>query len=312
MTLTQLQYTISVADQGNFTIAAQKSFVTQPTLSMQVQKLEEELGVTLFNRNTKPITLTEVGEKVVAQAKKIIAEAQRMNDVVALEQGVVGGTFRLGIIPTVMPTLLPMFLKTFIKNFPKIDLKIEELNTENITRQLVEGNLDAGIAATPLGNDQIIEKPLYYEPFVGYITNGHPLASIDHLEIEDLENTTLLVLEDGHCFRENVFNLCKINKSSNSPFDIKSGSFETLILLANEGLGMTLLPYLNTLQLNSENTANLRYFKEPEPAREISLIHSKNNLKTPVINALSETISSIIRGAIRFDNIKVISPKKNN
>lgn len=309
MTLNQLQYTLAVAEHGNFTIAAQKSFVTQPTLSMQVQKLEEELGVKLFNRNTKPISLTEVGAKILSQAKIIVEEAARMKDIVALEKGIVGGVFRLGMIPTVMPTLLPMFLKTFTKKYPKVDLKIEELTTENITKLLIEGNLDAGIAATPLGHSQIIEKPLYYEPFVGYITEGHPLANINELEIEDLENTSILVLEDGHCFRENIFNLCKIDNRSH--FDIKSGSFETLIHLANEGLGMTLLPYLNTLHLTRENKANLRHFKTPEPAREISLLHSKNHLKIPVINALNETISGIIRGAIRYDNIKVISPKKH-
>ena len=127
MTLTQLKYTLAVAEQGNFTLAAEKCFVTQPTLSMQVQKLEEELDIELFNRKAKPITLTAVGEKIIAQAKVILEEAKRMNDVVATERGVVEGHFRIGIIPTVMPTLLPLFLNTFIKKYPNCFLILYDI-----------------------------------------------------------------------------------------------------------------------------------------------------------------------------------------
>ena len=308
MTLTQLKYTLAVAEQGNFTLAAEKCFVTQPTLSMQVQKLEEELDIELFNRKAKPITLTAVGEKIIAQAKVILEEAKRMNDVVATERGVVEGHFRIGIIPTVMPTLLPLFLNTFIKKFPKVNLKIEELNTASIVEELSTGKLNAGIAATPLDHPQLIEKPLYYEPFVGYTPKSHPLSSIKKLEVEDLEKMDILVLEDGHCFREHVLNLCQTSRKLKS-FDLKSGSFETLIRLANEGMGMTLLPYLQTRALSEKDKENLRYFESPEPAREISMIYSKNLLKIPIIEALSETIEGVLRGAIQFENIKVITPK---
>jgi LysR family hydrogen peroxide-inducible transcriptional activator len=308
VTLTQLKYTLAVAEEGNFTLAAEKCFVTQPTLSMQVQKLEEELDVTLFNRKAKPVTLTAVGEKIIAQAKVILEEAKRMKDVVAMERGVVEGAFRIGIIPTVMPTLLPLFLNTFIKKFPKVTLKIEELNTASIIEELSTGKLDAGIAATPLDHPQLIEKPLYYEPFVGYIPKSHPLSSLTKLDVEDLEKMDILVLEDGHCFREHVLNLCQTTRNSKS-FDLKSGSFETLIKLADEGMGMTLLPYLQTRNLSDKNKDHLKYFESPEPAREISMIYSKNLLKIPIIEALSETIEGVLRGAIKFENIKVITPK---
>ncbi len=308
MTLTQLRYTLAVAEESNFTQAAEKCFVTQPTLSMQVQKLEEELDIELFNRKAKPITLTAVGEKIIAQAKVILEEAKRMSDVVATERGVVEGRFRIGIIPTVMPTLLPLFLNTFIKKFPKVNLKIEELNTASIVDELSAGKLDAGIAATPLDHPQLIEKPLYYEPFVGYTPKSHPLSSMKKLEVEDLEKMDILVLEDGHCFREHVLNLCQTTRKSKS-FDLKSGSFETLIRLANEGMGMTLLPYLQTRGLSEMDKKNLRYFESPEPAREISMIYSKNLLKIPIIEALSDTIEGVLRGAIQFENIKVITPK---
>ena len=308
MTLTQLYYMSAVAEYGNFTVAADKCFVTQPTLSMQVQKLEDELGVKIFNRATKPIVLTDIGKKILIQAKRITEEATRMQDIVSTEKGFIGGEFKLGIIPTVMPTLLPMFLKTFIQKYPKVDLKIEELTTQNITKMLEKGHLDAGIAATPLGLDSILELPLYHEPFVGYIPEGNPLHAVEQIEIEDLNMTDLLVLEDGHCFRNHVLNLCQMNRIESNPFDLKSGSFETLINLADEGLGMTLLPFLHGNSLTDNKKKNLRFFPEPAPAREVSLIHSKSQLKLPIINALRSAVSSIIRGAIKFENIKIISP----
>ena len=310
MTLTQLHYMAAVAEYGNFTIAADKCFVTQPTLSMQVQKLEEELEVKIFNRATKPIALTDIGEKILVQAKKITEEATRMKDIVSIEKGFVGGEFKLGIIPTVMPTLLPMFLNNFIKKHPKVDLKIEELTTQNITRMLEEGHLDAGIAATPLSMDHILELPLYHEPFVGYVPEGNTLHSIEQIEIDDLSLTDLLLLEDGHCFRNHVLNLCQMNQIESNQFDLKSGSFETLINLADEGLGMTLLPFLNANSLTADKKNNLRFFPDPAPAREVSLIHYKSKLKLPIINALRSTISSIIRGAIKFENIKIITPDR--
>ena len=310
MTLTQLHYMNAVAEYGNFTIAAEKCFVTQPTLSMQVQKLEEELGVKIFNRSTKPIILTDIGKKILVQAKKITEEATRMKDIVSTEKGFIGGEFKLGIIPTVMPTLLPMFLNTFIKKYAKVDLKIEELTTHNIVKMLEEGHLDAGIAATPLGLNSIIELPLYHEPFVGYIPKGNSLHSIKQIEVDDLNMTDLLVLEDGHCFRNHVLNLCQMNQIEGKPFDLKSGSIETLINLSDEGPWMTLLPYLHGNNLTDLKKKNLRFFPEPAPAREVSLIHYKSQLKLPVINAIRSTIINIIRGAIRFENIEVITPER--
>ena len=308
MTLTQLEYTLAVAEVGNFTLAAEKCFVTQPTLSMQVQKLEDELGVKLFNRNTKPIGLTQIGSKILTQAKTIVEESKRMDDIVSMEKGEVKGEFKLGIIPTVMPTLLPMFLNNFIKKYPKVNLKIEDLNTSSIEEKLLGGRLDAGIAATPLENSKLIEKPLYYEPFVGYIPKSHPLSKLESIEPIDIEELEILVLEDGHCFRNHVLKLCKTTSISKS-FDLKSGSFETLVNLVNEGPWVTILPYLQTLKMSSIDKENLRYFKDPEPAREISIVYNKSQLKLPIIEALSNQIEGIIRGAIRFDNVQLIAPK---
>tara|TARA_B110000483_G_scaffold181730_1_gene214906 strand:- start:99 stop:1037 length:939 start_codon:yes stop_codon:yes gene_type:complete len=309
MTITQLHYVLAVAEYQNFTKAAEKCFVTQPSLSMQIQKLEDQLKVQIFDRSKKPIELTEVGRKIVNQAKNIVNEADRINDIVDQQKGFIGGEFRLGIIPTVMPTLLPMFLKTFIKRYPKVKLKIEELTTEEIIQRIKDGHLDAAIAATPLKQEQIKERVLFYEPFVGYVPQNHRLSSKSKLEVSDLDIDEMLLLEDGHCFRDGVLNLCKALKSQNTDeFQLESGSIEMLIKLANEGMGMTLLPYLHTLDLKDNEKENLLFFNEPSPAREVSLIYHKSELKIQITDALHSTISGIIRGAIAFQNVQIISP----
>ena len=309
MTITQLKYVLAVAEHQNFTKAAEKCFVTQPTLSMQIQKLEDQLDIQIFDRSKKPIELTEVGRKIVNQAKNIVNEADRITDIVDQQKGFIGGEFKLGIIPTVMPTLLPLFLKSFIKRYPKIRLKIEELNTEEIMQRINDGHLDAAIAATPLKNEQIKERVLFYEPFVGYIPSNHRLTSKKTIEVSDLNINDMLLLEDGHCFRDGVLNLCNAKKTKDlSEFQLESGSFEMLVKLTNEGMGMTLLPYLHTLDLKEKEQEKLHYFSEPSPAREVSLIYHKSELKIQIIDALHKIISGIIRGAIAFQNVQIISP----
>jgi len=309
MTITQLQYVLAVAEYQNFTLAAQKSFVTQPTLSMQVQKLEDELDVLIFDRSKKPIGITEVGKKIVAQAKNIVNEAERIHDIVDQDKGFIGGDFTLGIIPTIMPTLLPMFLKTFITKYPKVNLIIREQSTESLIKNILEGHLDAGIAATPLEIEFIKERPLYYEPFVGYVPVGHRLGNAKKLDPEDLDITDILLLKDGHCFRDGVINLCNSPKNRNDEhFQLQSGSFETLVNLSNEGMGMTLLPYLNTLELDANKKKNLKHFNNPSPAREVSLIYHKSELKIQITEALRDVISGIVRGAIAFQDVEIISP----
>ncbi|CAI8157444.1 MAG: Hydrogen peroxide-inducible genes activator [Bacteroidota bacterium] len=311
MTITQLKYCIAVAEHRNFTTAAEHAFVTQPTLSMQIQKLEKELDLTIFDRTQKPIALTAVGKKIIEQAKLIVSESERMLDVVDQEKGVIGGTFKLGIIPTIMPTLLPMFLQTVLKAYPQLVLEIEEMPTQQILEQLEKGTLDAGIAATPLGMEQIVEKPLYYEPFMVYIPSHSKLNKEEVITSEMLKSERMLLLQDGHCFRDSALNICKLQHNSPQPFEIKSGSFETLVQLANEGLGITLLPYLNAKQLGQKHQKNIKSFGVPEPAREISVIYHKRGLKLHIIDALHEKIRAIIRGAIVYEDVKIISPKSS-
>jgi LysR family hydrogen peroxide-inducible transcriptional activator len=309
MTITQLKYVLSVAEYQNFTVAAEHSFVTQPTLSMQIQKLEDELSAKIFNRSTKPIELTEIGKKIVDQAKIIVDESNRITDIVHQQKGYIGGEFKLGIIPTVMPTLLPMFLLNFTKKYPKVKLIIEELTTEEIIRKLTDGHIDAAIAATPLENEAIKERPLYYEPFVGLIPKGHRLYNNKNIDVDELEVDDILLLEDGHCFKDSVLNLCRSYRSDSSrSFQLQSGSFDTLIKLSKEGLGMTLIPYLQTLDLSEKDQGFLREFKTPPPAREVSLLYHKSQLKMQLIEALKNTIDGVVRGAISFSDVKIISP----
>jgi len=309
MTITQLQYVLAVAEHKNFTLAAEKCFVTQPTLSMQIQKIEEELNVLIFDRSKKPIQLTAIGQKIVEQAKNIVNEAGKIKDIVEFQKGFIGGEFRIGIIPTIMPTLLPMFLNNFIKKYPKIKLIIEELNTNEIITRLKNGHLDAAIAATPLEDEKIKEIVLYYEPFVAYVPENNSISQKAEIEISDLNLDDILLLQDGHCFRDGILNLCKNKEmTGKNSFQLESGSFETLIKLADEGLGTTLLPYLHTLNLNDKDKLKLRQFKEPKPAREVSLIYPKSELKIHIIDALRNTISGVVKGAIAFQNVQIISP----
>lgn len=309
MTITQLKYVLAVAEHQNFTVASEHCFVTQPTLSMQIQKLEDQLGVKIFNRSKKPIQLTQVGEKIVEQAKTIVDESNRISDIVDQQKGYIGGEFKVGIIPTIMPSLLPMFLKTFINKYPKVNLIIEELTTEEIIKKLTDGHIDAAIAATPLENELIKERVIYYEPFVGFIPDGHRLQDKTTIDTNDLELNDILLLEDGHCFKESVLNLCSAyKKETSSHFHLESGSFNTLIKLSKENLGMTLLPYLHTLDLNEHDQEFLKEFNAPVPAREVSLLYHKSQLKMQLIEVLKDVIDSVIRGAIAFSDVNIISP----
>lgn len=311
MTITQLKYVLAVAEYQNFTLASEKCFVTQPTLSMQIQKLEDELNIIIFNRKKKPIELTAVGHKIIAQAKIILDESNRISDIVDQQKGYVGGEFKLGIIPTITPTLLPLFLNNFIKKYPKVNLKIEELNTNEILKKLKDGHLDAAIASTPLENDQIRERVLYYEPFVGFMSESHRLYKKNLITVDDLNLDDILLLEDGHCFKDSVINICRGFKTTTTEsFKLESGSFNTLLKLSKEGMGMTLLPYLHTLDLKEEDKKYLKEFEKPAPAREVALVYHKSQLKMQLVNALKNTIDGVIRGVISFSDVKIISPLK--
>ena len=310
MTLIQLQYIIAVARWQSFTIAAEKSFVTQPTLSMQVQKLEEELGVQLFDRNKKPVSVTPVGQKIVAQAAITLGEAMRIKDLIDQAKGSVSGEFHLGIIPSVMPSLLPLFLKTYTEKYPKVTLYLEELQTNDMLHALKSRVIDAGIAATPLEESGIVESPLYYEPMVAFVGQDSPLFAKAKIRPEDLSSEQLLLLENGHCFRNSVLNLCRsaYKQSEEQRFRLSSGNFDTLVGLSKDGFGTTVLPYLTAMSLPEKDRTMIREFETPVPARQISLIRTTDQLRKNVSDSIEQTVRGIIRGMIFLEQTKVLGP----
>ena len=291
MTLVQLEYIVALDALRHFAKAAAHCHITQPSLSMQVQKLEEELGVQIFIR-TNPVTTTETGQIVIDQSKRILAEARMMQQLIQQEKNIVAGTLKIGIIPTLAPYLLPQFLQAFIKQYPQVRLSIHELTTENIVRQLKNGSLDAGIMATPLNTAELKEEFLFNEEFVAYVSRKEKLFNKKYLLPDDINVHSMWLLEEGHCLRNQVMNLCALQKDASieKHFDYAAGSIETLKHFVDKNGGITLLPELATYNMNSTKKNMLRYFKSPAPVREISLVTLKTFTKTRLIHILKQSI----------------------
>ncbi len=298
MTLTQLSYIIAVDRYRHFATAAEKTYVTQPTLSMQIHKLEEELDVTIFDRSKSPVVPTEIGEKIIAEAKEIMKQSKHIEDLAALTDEELRGTFRVGIIPTVAPYLLPLFLRTFTDKYPKVKLIFEEMITSDLLELLDQDMLDVCILATPVERGNVFEEELYYEPFVGYVSREHPLADKEELELDDLEAANLWLLNEGHCFRDQTVKLCKKQRRemmSNARIEFESGNLETLKQLVEQDFGMTLLPYLAKNQIDEQCAkAHLRHFKEPAPRRKVRLAYGREYLKKNIVQAFIKEIREAI------------------
>lgn len=313
MTLTQLEYIIAVDTYRHFGRAAAKCFVTQPTLSMQIQKLEEELGARIFDRSKMPVIPTEVGETVITQAREVIKESNRIKEIIIESQDYVGGTLQLGIIPTIAPYLLPLFIASFIKKYPQITLHVEELQTEHILKRLYDETIDAGILVTPTEERGIFEMPLYYEKFVVYTSKNHPLSRKDFIKSNDLDTSDIWLLTQGHCFRNQMLNLCQKRETQNkiSNFDFESGSLETLRKLVEQESGYTLLPELAIREFNKSQQNMVRFFEAPAPAREVSIITRRNHLKQKQTAALKEQIiKNLPESLLQPENKQIISWKK--
>lgn len=298
MTLTQLSYIIAVDRYRHFATAAEKSYVTQPTLSMQIHKLEDELGVTIFDRSKSPVIPTEIGEKIIAEAKKIVKQSKHIEDLASLKDDELRGTFRIGIIPTVAPYLLPLFLRNFRNKYPEVRLVFEEVVTDELLDLLNQDYLDIGIIATPADRGNIFEEDLYYEPFMGYVSTEHSLAKKERLTVDDLEVANLWLLNEGHCFRDQTVKLCKKfrkDKLDNPKIEFESGNLETLKQLVEQDFGMTLLPYLAKNQIDEQCAkAHLREFDDPVPRRKIRIVYGREYLKKNIIDAFKQEIITAI------------------
>lgn len=307
MTTVQLEYAVALDAYRSFVTAAEKCFVTQPTLSMQIQKLEDELEVKLFDRSQLPIVPTQIGTLVLEQARMVLKENARIKELISEHKKEVRGTLRVGIIPTLAPYLLPPLIHQFTSRNPAVKLEIWEFPTEEIVVQLKKGQLDCGILATPLDDKLLIETPLFYESFVVYTSPEHKIAQKKVLSPQDLPHADILLMNEKHCMRNQVLNICSRRETRRAVKNLEynTGSVETLKRLVELNAGWTILPELSVAGLNNKQLDLIRYFRSPEPVREISLVTNHLFVRDSLIRALKEAILKQIP-----DKMKIKAKKK--
>ncbi len=290
MNLAQLKYVVALDEHRHFARAARSCGVTQPTLSTQLAKLERELGVQIFDRDRRPVEPTDLGREIVGQARQVLREAGRFEEVIQDARGVVAGDLRVGVLPTLAPYLLPRFVSNLSRRYPGISLSVEELMTEQVLQGLAADHLDVGVVATSEGEGGWIERKLFEEAFFGYLAPGHPLLERDRLRREDLELDDLWILHEGHCFRDQILELCEDLRREGAgrrPVTFRSGNLETLKQMVDASGGMTLLPGLAVDGLKGPERDRVRPFVEPSPARTVRLVRGKTYLKRSLIEAFA-------------------------
>jgi LysR family transcriptional regulator, hydrogen peroxide-inducible genes activator len=286
MTLVQLEYVVAVDTHRHFGIAAKHCFVTQPTLSMQLQKFEEELGIKIFDRSRLPVVPTEAGLQVVAQARRILKEAQAMTELANNQSEAVAGEIRLGIIPTLAPYLLPSLYRQMRQSFPQVTLVVRETITEEILRELKQNRLDCALLATPIRDSAVFEDPLFYEELYIYLSKKNPLYNKRYVMPGEINADQLWLLEEGHCFRSQVLNLCELRKGTMLPLRYETGNIDTLKRLVDETDGITILPELAIREFSRKELNLVKRFKSPFPTRQISLVTHRQQIKTRMLEAL--------------------------
>ena len=287
MTIQQLEYLIAVDKHRHFGHAAESCFVTQPTLSAQLSKLERDLGVILFDRTKMPVIPTEMGVQIIEQAKRVVSESKGIYELVAHLKGDISGVIKLGIIPTLAPYLLHLFIRKFLEKYPHVKLEVHEMVTEEVVKKLKNDELDLGIVVTPLHETGVVEKPMFYEKFYAYLSKEHPLLKEDVFHPEKVLKEDLWVLQQGHC-------LCDQSLSGPKNFHYESGSLEGLKNMVNRYKGVTLLPELATLELSDEEKTRLRPFDGISPTREVSIILNRSFLKQKLVELLFKEITDSI------------------
>lgn len=308
--LTQLEYALAVEKHRHFGHAAKACHVSQPTLSQQLQKLEEEVGVMLFDRLQKPVIPTPEGTRFLEQAKVVIREHLKLLHISRQKKsGEPAGEFRLGVIPTVASCLVPLFAESFARKFPKVELFLDEMKTETLLSELRDDRIDGGILATPVQGASISLKthPLYYEAFDLYAAPNHQVLKKKLLEADDLAADQMWLLSEGNCLRTQVLNFCSFSKGDQPVlrnFHFQGGSLDTIVRLVDQSEGYTLLPSLMRRSLDEEASARLRHFRAPIPAREISFVYRRDHWKLDIIAALEATIRSSVPGEVSLEKPK--------
>ncbi|WP_394826401.1 hydrogen peroxide-inducible genes activator [Pendulispora albinea] len=301
LTLTQLRYLLAVDEHRSFRGAAESCHVSQPALSMQIRRLEEILGVRLFDRETSPVVTTDVGTRVVTQARLVLRECARFPDV-AQSFDMVSGSYRLGVIPTLARTLIPRLVTSFTKAYPRVHLVIEELPTDLLVRRLLEDTMDGGLAVTPLGIPAIHERHLGFERFFVYLSPKHALTKLTEIRQSDLVEYKPWLLSEEHCFRTQILHLCSVDmrpEPADGGIRFEAGSLDTLVDIVDTGHGLTLLPELVAARIAPERKSQLRPFAPPVPVRRISLIHSRQQERRPLTDALLSTLSERLPASLR-------------
>lgn len=296
MSLIQYEYVVAVDTYRSFMIAAEKCFVTQPTLSMQIQKLENTLGVQIFNRKRQPVSPTEIGNSIIAQARVLIAEHKKIQDIVCDHRKELMGELKIGIIPTIAPYILPKIITQFMLKFPQVKLVIWEQTTEQIIQQLKLGLIDCGILSTPILETRLLEMPLFYEDFVAYVSKNSELAKKKTIHPRDIHIDELWILSEGHCMRDQVLNICQRRESTIGfkHYEYNTGSIETLKRMVDENNGATILPEFALKDFTKSQLEKVRYFKAPQPAREISIVTNNGFTKKRLIETLKNEILEFV------------------
>jgi LysR family hydrogen peroxide-inducible transcriptional activator len=312
MTITQIEYILAVDKYRHFGKAARACNVTQPTLSMQLQKAEEEVGVVLFDRSKNPILPTDEGTQIIEQSRLVLREYKKIFSIIAASKNDVRGEFRLGVIPTLAPYVIPLFAGKFVQQYPDVMLTIEEFKTEEIIELLNRDEIDAGLLVTPIVGESFIERVLFHEPFSVFASANHPLLKKVKIKDKDLDTSDVWLLNEGHCFRQQVLNLCKLRKEHGLHDNLKfeSGNLETLKNMVLNSSGYTLLPHLAVLNLSKDELKHVREFQTPIPTREVSLVHNRIFLKEKIISSLEEAIIDSLPeslSSLKKKNIEVIS-----
>lgn len=295
LTLTQLEYLAALDQHRHFGRAAKACHVSQPTLSMQIQKLEAELGVIFFDRSHQPLIPTEEGAPLIAQARVVLSEARRLNQLSKEDSKELKGELRLGVIPTIAPYLIPLFVEHMARTYPKLTLRINELQTHQIIDSLENESLDVGLLATPLKAEGLEEEKLFLEPFSLYVQRTHPLGQRKWISEEDLDGSEMWLLSEGHCLRAQILRFCSL-RSSQPVFrnvQFEAGNLETLQRLVESGSGYTLLPWLAG-QRPHPHHVTLIPFRAPVPQRQVSLVWRRTQLKRRSIEALAEAINACL------------------
>lgn len=305
MTLTQLNYILAVDRCRNFAQAAKECFVTQPTLSMQVQKLEDYLQIIIFDRSKSPVVPTPMGQKVLEYAAKVMQGANELEELGKSLRGEISGEYILAVIPTLAPYVLPLFVQQFVEKYPKVELKVFEHQTDDIIKLLKEGKIDGAILATPLLVKEIKEEHLFNEPFKIFLSPGHALLKKKTIDEKDLDLREAWLLKEGHCLRAQALQLCQFKKvNEGRQIFFEAGSLETLINLVKSSYGFTVLPYMASSNMPAKDQELLRNFKLNIPMREISFVSGPMSMKNSIQKALIDVILANIPKELRKTSSK--------